>query len=156
DRTCHTECSGGPVLAFSLPPLDGGSTVDSPLEVRKSMETATSAAATSPVTIARSSPARAGTESRRPVHLEPLPPAARSKQAPGTLQPSASTPRGAMPVPTSPAMRDVFLLMGRLAPTDVTVTLIGETGTGKDVFAHLTHDLSPRARQPFVVFDCGA
>src|SRR5437868_11430548 len=41
-------------------------------------------------------------------------------------------------------------------PTDVTVTLIGETGTGKDVFAHLTHDLSPRVRQPFVVFDCGA
>jgi transcriptional regulator with PAS, ATPase and Fis domain len=36
------------------------------------------------------------------------------------------------------------------------VTLTGETGTGKDVFAHLLHELSPRSRQPFVVFDCGA
>jgi transcriptional regulator with PAS, ATPase and Fis domain len=53
-------------------------------------------------------------------------------------------------------MNEVHSVIGRLAPTDVTVTLIGETGTGKDVLAHLTHELSPRARQPFVVFDCGA
>ena len=65
---------------------------------------------------------------------------------------------GAAPstAPLSQAMSEVFAFVGRLAPTDVTVTLIGETGTGKDVFAHLTHDLSPRAQQPFVVFDCGA
>ena len=56
----------------------------------------------------------------------------------------------------SRAMHDVFAVVGRLAPTDVTVTLTGETGTGKDVFAHLVHDSSPRAGQPFVVFDCGA
>ena len=53
-------------------------------------------------------------------------------------------------------MTEIFSVVGRLAPTDVTVTLTGETGTGKDVFAHLLHELSPRARQPFVVFDCGA
>ena len=53
-------------------------------------------------------------------------------------------------------MQDVFAVVGRLAPTDVTVTLTGETGTGKDVFAHLIHDNSPRAGEPFVVFDCGA
>jgi DNA-binding NtrC family response regulator len=53
-------------------------------------------------------------------------------------------------------MNEVFALVGRLAPTDVTVTFTGETGTGKDVFAHLLHDASLRARQPFVVFDCGA
>jgi DNA-binding NtrC family response regulator len=62
---------------------------------------------------------------------------------------------GAM-VTASRAMNEVFALVGRLAPTDVTVTLTGETGTGKDVFAHLVHDASLRARQPFVVFDCGA
>jgi DNA-binding NtrC family response regulator len=57
---------------------------------------------------------------------------------------------------TSPAMDDVFTMLGRLAATDVTVTLTGETGTGKDVFAHLLHDSSLRAGKPFVVFDCGA
>ena len=36
----------------------------------------------------------------------------------------------------------------RLAPSDVTLTLIGETGTGKDVLAHAIHDASPRARRP--------
>jgi transcriptional regulator with PAS, ATPase and Fis domain len=53
-------------------------------------------------------------------------------------------------------MTEVLSVVGRLAPTDVTVTLTGETGTGKDVFAHMVHDVSPRANRPFVVFDCGA
>jgi transcriptional regulator with PAS, ATPase and Fis domain len=53
-------------------------------------------------------------------------------------------------------MSDVLSVVGRLAPTDVTVTLTGETGTGKDVFAHMVHDMSLRASRPFVVFDCGA
>jgi len=62
----------------------------------------------------------------------------------------------AQPAAVSRAMHDVFSVVSRLAPTDVTVTLMGETGTGKDVFAHLIHDSSPRAGEPFVVFDCGA
>jgi len=53
-------------------------------------------------------------------------------------------------------MTEVLSVVGRIAPTDVTVTLTGETGTGKDVFAHMVHDLSPRGSRPFVVFDCGA
>jgi DNA-binding NtrC family response regulator len=56
----------------------------------------------------------------------------------------------------SPKMREVFRLIGRLAPSSLTLTLIGETGTGKDVFAKELHALSPRAPAPFVVFDCGA
>jgi DNA-binding NtrC family response regulator len=59
-------------------------------------------------------------------------------------------------VGTSGAMRRLFALLTRLAPTELTVTLIGETGTGKDVLAHALHGASPRAAQPFVVFDCGA
>jgi DNA-binding NtrC family response regulator len=55
-----------------------------------------------------------------------------------------------------PPMRDVLDIVERLAATDVTVTVMGETGTGKDVVAHLVHDTSPRANRPFVVFDCGA
>src|SRR6187551_1592214 len=54
------------------------------------------------------------------------------------------------------AMAPVKSLVQRLARSAVTLTLLGETGTGKDVLARLIHDLSPRAKQPFVVFDCGA
>ena len=57
---------------------------------------------------------------------------------------------------TSPLMTEVFLVLRRLARTDVTLTLIGETGTGKDIAAHAVHDASARAGAPFVVFDCGA
>ena len=53
-------------------------------------------------------------------------------------------------------MHQVFAALSRLAPTELTVTLLGETGTGKDVLAHAIHDRSARAEGPFVVFDCGA
>ena len=56
----------------------------------------------------------------------------------------------------APSMRRLFALLARMAPTDLTITLIGETGTGKDVLARAIHENSPRAAQPFVVFDCGA
>ena len=39
---------------------------------------------------------------------------------------------------------------------DLEVEVVRRYGTGKDVFAHLVHDSSPRATQPFVVFDCGS
>jgi transcriptional regulator with PAS, ATPase and Fis domain len=57
---------------------------------------------------------------------------------------------------TSPPLRRVFALLSRLAPTELTITLIGETGTGKDVLARGIHQQSARAAGPFVVFDCGA
>jgi transcriptional regulator with PAS, ATPase and Fis domain len=53
-------------------------------------------------------------------------------------------------------MKQVHELIARLAPTNVTVVLMGETGTGKDVAAHVIHEKSPRAARPFVVFDCGS
>jgi DNA-binding NtrC family response regulator len=56
----------------------------------------------------------------------------------------------------APAMHEVFDVLERVAATDVTVTLIGETGTGKDVLAHAVHEQSARAEGPFVVFDCGS
>ncbi len=59
-------------------------------------------------------------------------------------------------VAVSAAMNEVFAILRRLAPSQVTMTLCGETGTGKDIFAHAVHEVSPRARAPFVVFDCGA
>ncbi|MFW6051947.1 MAG: sigma 54-interacting transcriptional regulator [Myxococcota bacterium] len=56
----------------------------------------------------------------------------------------------------SKRMHEVFDVLERLAETEVTITLVGETGTGKDVLAHAVHDRSHRANGPFVVFDCGA
>jgi DNA-binding NtrC family response regulator len=65
-------------------------------------------------------------------------------------------PRFGGAVGSSLAMRKLFAMLGRLAPTNLTVTLTGETGTGKDVLAHAIHQVSARASQPFVVFDCAA
>jgi len=56
----------------------------------------------------------------------------------------------------SPAMQQVFGLIQPLAKSDVSITLMGETGTGKDVLARIVHQQSPRKEGPFVVFDCGA
>jgi transcriptional regulator with PAS, ATPase and Fis domain len=53
-------------------------------------------------------------------------------------------------------MREVFTVLNRIAPTEITVTLIGETGTGKDVLARAIHAGSARSAGPFAVFDCGA
>ncbi len=53
-------------------------------------------------------------------------------------------------------MRKIFALLEKVAPTSTTVVIQGETGTGKEVVARTLHKLSPRAKKPFVVFDCGA
>jgi len=53
-------------------------------------------------------------------------------------------------------MRRIFALLERIAPTDTTVLVEGETGTGKELVAEALHDESPRARGPFIVFDCSA
>jgi DNA-binding NtrC family response regulator len=59
-------------------------------------------------------------------------------------------------VGASPAMTQLFGLLERVAPSDSTVLLLGETGTGKDVLARALHQHSRRASGPFVVVDCGA
>jgi transcriptional regulator with GAF, ATPase, and Fis domain len=54
------------------------------------------------------------------------------------------------------AMRAIFGVLERIARTDATVLLEGETGTGKDVLARAIWTESARAQGPFVVVDCGA
>ncbi len=56
----------------------------------------------------------------------------------------------------SPALRAVVHAAERAATSDINVLLTGESGTGKDLVAHLIHDLSARREGPFVVVDCGA
>ena len=53
-------------------------------------------------------------------------------------------------------MRRLYPLCERLAASDVPVVIEGETGTGKEVLAEAIHETGPRARGPFVVFDCTA
>ncbi len=54
----------------------------------------------------------------------------------------------------SPALRDAYAVASRVAAADVTVLLLGETGTGKGVLARHVHALSPRAERPFITVNC--
>jgi DNA-binding NtrC family response regulator len=59
-------------------------------------------------------------------------------------------------VGASPSMRALFSRLERVAKTDATVLLQGETGTGKEVLAWSLYEASRRKDQPFVVVDCGS
>ena len=56
----------------------------------------------------------------------------------------------------STEMRRLYAILEKIAPTDTTVLIRGETGTGKELVARAIHDASARARFPFIVVDCGA
>jgi len=55
----------------------------------------------------------------------------------------------------NPEMLEVFSLIRRIAPYYKTVTIMGETGTGKELIAKAIHSLSPVAKGPFVICNCG-
>ncbi len=57
---------------------------------------------------------------------------------------------------TSPVMQKVYDMITRVAPTDATVLLTGDSGTGKDLVAQTLHDLSRRRQAPFLPLNCGA
>jgi len=57
---------------------------------------------------------------------------------------------------SSSAMRDVFALIGKVAPTKTTVLITGQSGTGKELVSRAIHNRGPRAQEPFVPINCGA
>jgi Nif-specific regulatory protein len=56
----------------------------------------------------------------------------------------------------SPAMHEVFAVVGQVANSRATVLLLGETGTGKEMIAKAIHYNSPRRDKPFIRVNCGA
>ncbi|HEY2943364.1 MAG TPA: sigma-54 dependent transcriptional regulator [Vicinamibacteria bacterium] len=56
----------------------------------------------------------------------------------------------------SPPMQRVYDLIAKVAQTDATVMLTGETGTGKELVAETVHSLSRRHKEPFLPINCGA
>lgn len=59
-------------------------------------------------------------------------------------------------VTASHSMQQIVKLIQQIAPTDFTVLIEGETGTGKELVARAIHALSPRVSKPFVAVNCGA
>jgi len=57
---------------------------------------------------------------------------------------------------SSPRMVDIYKTISLVAPTNATVLIEGETGTGKEMIARMIHNNSSRANQPFVPVDCGS
>lgn len=56
----------------------------------------------------------------------------------------------------SDVMQNIFLKIGKVAPTDANVLILGENGTGKDLVAQAIHQKSNRSNKPFVKVDVGA
>jgi DNA-binding NtrC family response regulator len=63
---------------------------------------------------------------------------------------------GVSMVGEGPAMTEIFKLIQKVGPTDATVLLLGETGTGKELAARAIHRQSSRRDKPFVTVDCAA
>jgi formate hydrogenlyase transcriptional activator len=56
----------------------------------------------------------------------------------------------------SPALEFALAEVERVAPTDSTVLILGETGTGKELIARAIHNISPRCGRPFIKLNCSA
>jgi DNA-binding NtrC family response regulator len=70
-------------------------------------------------------------------------------------QPAPLTPVGPL-LGASPAMQEVFRLIERVGPTEASVLLTGESGSGKELAARSIHECSLRRGGPFVEINCGA
>jgi DNA-binding NtrC family response regulator len=57
---------------------------------------------------------------------------------------------------SGPAMQRVFELVNKVAPSNASVVIAGQSGTGKEVVARAIHNLSPRKEKPFVALNCSA
>src|ERR1700761_6688205 len=77
------------------------------------------------------------------------------RSAPRRVPVANDRPDGEL-IGASHAMQEVFRLIERVGPTDATVLLTGDSGTGKELAARSIHEASPRRGQAFVSINCGA
>lgn len=56
----------------------------------------------------------------------------------------------------SPLLNRAIDIAAQVAPTDISVLITGESGSGKEVFSHIIHQISPRKHGPFIAVNCGA
>ena len=82
-------------------------------------------------------------------------PAAQGAQAAQAAEPQEVGRLGLL-LGASPPMQALYEMLNRVAPTDASVFLVGESGTGKDLAAQTLHMLSRRSRAPFLPLNCGA
>jgi two-component system, NtrC family, response regulator HydG len=75
---------------------------------------------------------------------------------PATVEEQQEVGRLGLLLGASEPMLALYEMMNRVAPTDATVFLIGESGTGKDLAAQTLHHLSRRSKGPFLPLNCGA
>lgn len=73
-----------------------------------------------------------------------------------SLRRAVETKRFGAIVGSSDQMQEIYRRIRKVAPTDVSVLITGETGTGKELIAKEIHDRSDRSSKPFVVVNCGA
>lgn len=95
------------------------------------------------------------TESVRAALALPSAPTAKPRLTPANGNPSLMG-SSAMLLGKSPVLQDLLSLVEQVGPTDATVLILGETGSGKEVIARLLHASSPRAGQRLVAVNCAA
>ena len=100
-----------------------------------------------------SEPRTPAIQNSRPTHLPPPP---RSTSVSSTLLGALVGKQSDAAIVRDPAMRRLFDLIQRVAPSDLSVLILGETGAGKEIVAESVHRASPRASGPFARLNCAA
>lgn len=86
--------------------------------------------------------------------VSPPPPPAEAHQAPSAA--STGGPQGDGPVYADPAMHRLYGLLQVIAPSPLSVLILGETGVGKELYARAVHDRSPRRGGQYLQLNCAA
>ena len=73
-----------------------------------------------------------------------------------SIEESSAARRFELIIGNSPALESVLAEVQRVASTDSTVLVLGETGTGKELIARAIHNISPRCGRPFIKLNCAA